>query len=111
MPQSLQTRASAIMSGNLSNKVKLLTQLVDQANSDQSELLIALTKILEDQSKEQGWAILTARRMILASLDTHHPNIDITNSWQRLKIDHNEENERRRKDRTNMKEINTSHYS
>ena len=63
----------------------------------------ALLKLLEDSSKSQAWKILSARRMILATLDTHHPGIDISKAMERWRKDHKEENDKLLGD--NMKRI------
>ena len=54
--------------------------MTNQAQIDQAELLIHLTKLLEDKTKEKSWNIITARRLILSTLDTHHPHVNITSN-------------------------------
>lgn len=78
----------------LASKIRIQTQLIEQYSQDQGEIMSALLKMLEDSSKSQAWRILSARRMILATLDTHHPNVDISKEMDRWKKDHKEENER-----------------
>ena len=78
----------------LASKIRLQTQLLDQNNTDHSEILSALLKVLEDGGKSHAWRTLSARRMILASLDTHHPHLDISKAMDRWKKDHKEENEK-----------------
>ena len=100
------------MSDNLCSKIRLLTLLNNQAKNEQVDLLTLLLKLLEDKTKERGWNIITARRRILETLNTHYPHIDITNNLTRLKEDHKAENEKHRRDRTSSPEhIYISHYS
>ena len=98
------------MSESLSNKVRVLTELINQQQNENCELLLALTKLLEDKSRERDWKVITARRMILSALGTHHPHVDITNNLLTLTQDHKLENERHRKDRTKTPD-HYSHYS
>ena len=100
------------MSDNLCKKIRLLTLLSNQTQGDQADLLMHLLKLLEDKTKERGWNIITARRLILESLNTHHPHIDIDINLKRLKEDHKAENEKHWRPRASSPEhIYIAHYS
>ena len=92
------------MSDNLCRKIRLLTLLTNQTQVDQADLLTQLTKLLEDKTREKGWRVITARRLILEALNTHHPHIDIDINLKRLNEDHKAENEKHRRDRTSSPE-------
>ena len=98
------------MSDSLGNKVKILTQLLNQNQTDHSELLITLTKLLEDKDRDQSWNILTARRIILNALDTHHPHVDIGRAFDQWKQDHKDENERHREKNKNQISVPDNTY-
>ena len=83
----------------LASKIRLLTQLVEQANLEQSEVLDALLRVLEDDARTLNWRVLSARRMILATLDTHFPSVDTSGATERWKKDHKEENDKQMRER------------
>ena len=89
---------------NLGNKVRILTQLLNQNQNDQCQLLITLARLLEDKEKEKVWNVMAARKMILAALETHHPNVDTTKATEQWRQDHKEANEKLRKDRDKSSE-------
>lgn len=93
------------MSEKLSNKVRILTQLLNHNQSDQCELLVTLARLLEDRSKDQAWSIMTARKLILSTLNTHHPHINIARASEQWRQDHKDENEKQRRDRDQAPEI------
>ena len=84
---------------SLGNKVRILTQLLHQNQNDQCQLLISLVRLLEDKEKEKVWNVMTARRMILTALETHHPHVDTARASEQWRLDHKEANEKLRKDK------------
>ncbi len=91
--------------GRLASKIRLLTQLSEQTNLDQSEVLSALLRVLEDDARTVNWRVLSARRMILATLDTHFPSVDTAGAMERWRRDHKAENDKQMRERDDNKII------
>ena len=101
---------------SLRNKVRLLTELLKHTQSEQVDLLLQVNKVLENKTiHEKNWSNLTARKMILSSIGTHYPGVDIIKSMELWRQDHKEENDRARKERAKTPDKQTqvyiSHYS
>ena len=87
------------MNDNPDNKVRILTQLLNHNQSHQCDLLVTLVRLLEDKGDERAWSVMTARKLVLSTLEVHHPHVNISRACEQWRQDHKEENEKQRKNK------------